>query len=314
MASGLSRFYLRRAARVEPPPCAGKPRGYAFIEFEHKNDFKTAYRTADGKRIEGRRVLVDCERGRTVDNWYVALLAMAVIQRSHTWAAVPAGGRGGSAEAWAGSPGFRKSQRSWQELLLPPSLLLLQNPLGSGTPTGKPLFQLALPVLPRQATVQVKRGMPFFHSGTSCGPVVVSHSRTSTSIGTLAHAQQVHWLCMQQLMHGTSAGSDPSSLLFAPGCHNPAQHVLAAAFLEPAGDQCCSSWHTDIACGQDTCPHFESAPALLVGSNVRECLPLTLVVKLACLPAWRRCRLRAQLAASSAVSGRAHAVTCGAVW
>ena len=49
---------------------AGKPRGYAFIEFEHKNDMKTAYKMGDGKKIEGRRVLVDVERGRTVPNWY----------------------------------------------------------------------------------------------------------------------------------------------------------------------------------------------------------------------------------------------------
>lgn len=48
---------------------AGKSRGYAFIEFEHKNDMKTAYKMADGKRIEGKRVVVDVERGRTVPNW-----------------------------------------------------------------------------------------------------------------------------------------------------------------------------------------------------------------------------------------------------
>merc|ERR1711879_572172 len=46
-----------------------KPRGYAFIEFEHKKDFITAYKQADGKKIDGRRVLVDCERGRTVKGW-----------------------------------------------------------------------------------------------------------------------------------------------------------------------------------------------------------------------------------------------------
>ncbi len=52
---------------------AGKPRGYAFIEYEHKNDMKTAYKMGDGKKIEGRRVLVDVERGRTVPNWYAWL-------------------------------------------------------------------------------------------------------------------------------------------------------------------------------------------------------------------------------------------------
>lgn len=39
------------------------------IEFEHKNDLKTAYKYADGKKVDGRRVLVDIERGRTVMSW-----------------------------------------------------------------------------------------------------------------------------------------------------------------------------------------------------------------------------------------------------
>ena len=30
---------------------------------------KAAYKQADGKKIDGRRVLVDCERGRTVKDW-----------------------------------------------------------------------------------------------------------------------------------------------------------------------------------------------------------------------------------------------------
>ena len=47
----------------------GKSRGYAFIEFDHKTDMKNAYKQADGRKIEGRRVVVDVERGRTVENW-----------------------------------------------------------------------------------------------------------------------------------------------------------------------------------------------------------------------------------------------------
>ncbi|XP_021718463.1 U1 small nuclear ribonucleoprotein 70 kDa-like [Chenopodium quinoa] len=46
-----------------------KPRGYAFIEFSHTRDMKAAYKQADGRKIDGRRVLVDVERGRTVPNW-----------------------------------------------------------------------------------------------------------------------------------------------------------------------------------------------------------------------------------------------------
>jgi len=47
----------------------GKPRGYAFIEYEHERDMHTAYKHADGKKIDGRRVLVDVERARTVKDW-----------------------------------------------------------------------------------------------------------------------------------------------------------------------------------------------------------------------------------------------------
>merc|ERR1719205_317497 len=46
-----------------------KPRGYAFIEYESEKDMHSAYKKADGKKIDGRRVLVDVERGRTVKGW-----------------------------------------------------------------------------------------------------------------------------------------------------------------------------------------------------------------------------------------------------
>ncbi|XP_033751672.1 U1 small nuclear ribonucleoprotein 70 kDa-like [Pecten maximus] len=48
---------------------SGKQRGYAFIEYEHERDMHSAYKHADGKKIDGRRVLVDVERGRTVKGW-----------------------------------------------------------------------------------------------------------------------------------------------------------------------------------------------------------------------------------------------------
>jgi len=48
---------------------SGKPRGYAFIEYEHERDMHSAYKHADGKKIDGRRVLVDVERARTVKGW-----------------------------------------------------------------------------------------------------------------------------------------------------------------------------------------------------------------------------------------------------
>ena len=47
----------------------GKPKGYAFIEYEHERDMHAAYKHADGKKIDGKRVLVDVERARTVKGW-----------------------------------------------------------------------------------------------------------------------------------------------------------------------------------------------------------------------------------------------------
>ncbi|KAJ4462358.1 putative U1 small nuclear ribonucleoprotein 70 kDa [Paratrimastix pyriformis] len=48
---------------------SGNPRGYAFIEYESERDMREAYKRGDGRKIDGRRVLVDVERGRTVRNW-----------------------------------------------------------------------------------------------------------------------------------------------------------------------------------------------------------------------------------------------------
>ncbi|KAI0989660.1 hypothetical protein GJ496_003857 [Pomphorhynchus laevis] len=53
----------------------GKPRGYAFIEYEKESDMHAAYKYADGKKIDGRRVIVDVERGRTVKGWRPRRLA-----------------------------------------------------------------------------------------------------------------------------------------------------------------------------------------------------------------------------------------------
>lgn len=44
-------------------------RGYAFVEYEHEEDMKRAYRAADGMNIDGREVVVDVERGHTVPDW-----------------------------------------------------------------------------------------------------------------------------------------------------------------------------------------------------------------------------------------------------
>uniref|UniRef100_A0A8C2ZY27 U1 small nuclear ribonucleoprotein 70 kDa n=1 Tax=Cyclopterus lumpus TaxID=8103 RepID=A0A8C2ZY27_CYCLU len=59
----IKRIYIVYNKRTQ------KPRGYAFIEYEHERDMHSAYKHADGKKIDGRRVLVDVERGRTVKGW-----------------------------------------------------------------------------------------------------------------------------------------------------------------------------------------------------------------------------------------------------
>ena len=40
----------------------GKHRGYAFIEFDREDDMSNAFKRADGKKIDGRRIVVDVER------------------------------------------------------------------------------------------------------------------------------------------------------------------------------------------------------------------------------------------------------------
>jgi U1 small nuclear ribonucleoprotein len=47
----------------------GKSRGYGFIQYTNEGDLKTAYKLADGIKIDGKRICVDVERGRTVKDW-----------------------------------------------------------------------------------------------------------------------------------------------------------------------------------------------------------------------------------------------------
>ncbi|XP_043714212.1 U1 small nuclear ribonucleoprotein 70 kDa isoform X2 [Telopea speciosissima] len=58
-----------KRVRMITDKVANKPRGYAFIEYMHTRDMKAAYKQADGRKLDDRRVLVDVERGRTVPNW-----------------------------------------------------------------------------------------------------------------------------------------------------------------------------------------------------------------------------------------------------
>nr|CAD1836299.1 unnamed protein product [Ananas comosus var. bracteatus] len=58
-----------KRVRLITDKVANKPRGYAFVEYLHTRDMKTAYKQADGRKVDNKRVLVDVERGRTVPNW-----------------------------------------------------------------------------------------------------------------------------------------------------------------------------------------------------------------------------------------------------
>lgn len=65
----MEEFGPVKRVRIVTNKTTGKPRGYAFVEYEHKKDMKDAYKLVDGRKIEGRRIVADVERGRTVDNW-----------------------------------------------------------------------------------------------------------------------------------------------------------------------------------------------------------------------------------------------------
>eukprot|EP00210_Caulerpa_lentillifera_P006424 g6136.t1 len=63
-----------RSIRIVRDSKTEKSRGYAFVEYEHVADMKDAYKHTDGTKIDGRRVLVDVERGRTMEGWRPAKL------------------------------------------------------------------------------------------------------------------------------------------------------------------------------------------------------------------------------------------------
>jgi len=47
----------------------GTSRGYGFIEFDNENDVKVAFRQANHSIIDGKKIICDVERGRTVRGW-----------------------------------------------------------------------------------------------------------------------------------------------------------------------------------------------------------------------------------------------------
>ncbi|KAF8406424.1 hypothetical protein HHK36_008511 [Tetracentron sinense] len=64
-----SGYCLLTLVRMITDKVTNKPRGCAFVEYMHTRDMKAAYKQADGRKLDNRRVLVDVERGRTVPNW-----------------------------------------------------------------------------------------------------------------------------------------------------------------------------------------------------------------------------------------------------
>ena len=55
--------------RIVKDTKTGKNRGYAFIEFSSERDMKEAYKYSNGIHVDGRKLTVDCEKGRTVNGW-----------------------------------------------------------------------------------------------------------------------------------------------------------------------------------------------------------------------------------------------------
>lgn len=55
--------------RVVRDKASNKSKGYAFILFENERDLNQACKDASGKVINGRQIIVDVEKGRTVKHW-----------------------------------------------------------------------------------------------------------------------------------------------------------------------------------------------------------------------------------------------------
>ncbi|XP_078671249.1 uncharacterized protein LOC144911239 [Branchiostoma floridae x Branchiostoma belcheri] len=105
-----------RSIKMTKDVNTGKPRGYAFIEYEHERDMHSAYKHADGKKIDGRRVLVDVERGRTVKGWRPRRLGGGLggtrkggpeVNVKHSGREDPTRGMGGGEDRFGGPPGFQ---------------------------------------------------------------------------------------------------------------------------------------------------------------------------------------------------------------
>ena len=66
--SHLQKYGIIKSVRIIRD-IEGESRGYGFIEFDTKEDFVAAYKNANYRKIDGSKIIVDYERGRTLLNW-----------------------------------------------------------------------------------------------------------------------------------------------------------------------------------------------------------------------------------------------------
>ncbi|KAF2859111.1 RNA-binding domain-containing protein [Piedraia hortae CBS 480.64] len=69
---------------TKPKDRTGQSRGYGFVEFERERDMKAAYKETESFSIRGRKVLVDVERGRTVQGWKPVRFGGGLGKRHYT--------------------------------------------------------------------------------------------------------------------------------------------------------------------------------------------------------------------------------------
>jgi RNA recognition motif-containing protein len=65
----LSPFGAIRSVKLVCDPATGARRPYCFVEYEQEQAFQSAMRQGTRLYLQGKRVIVDCERGRTVPEW-----------------------------------------------------------------------------------------------------------------------------------------------------------------------------------------------------------------------------------------------------
>ena len=68
MGFHLQKYGIIKSVRIVRD-IEGKSRGYGFVEFDSREDFVAAYKSANYRKIDGSKIIVDYERGRTLLDW-----------------------------------------------------------------------------------------------------------------------------------------------------------------------------------------------------------------------------------------------------